>query len=402
MFQILPLRLQSPRQKSRIISTTRFIGEWASRVTCVVCCLAIGAVVLTRMGFTLDVVGLAMEALDTSTLRQLVPFRPTKRRDKSDRHVGIEYVATAYSLSGKTTSGRTVRRGVIAADPRVLPLGTRVRLEAGNYSGEYLVSETKSNLDVGITKRIGIWTPSEAEAKQFGERPINLTVLSYGTNRSPVALRESLETKRREKKLTAALFKKALALWEKFTRREVQESAEYYEKRLDLYDSARFNPIKFGPEDPNAKTFLDTYYERIRLQVDRQRGVISQSEHDEQLVKIVTEEREIADSAKYSPSEVARYHENVAKVQPTLALLQSRNWDAVLKIGMVLVALLGIALPFYLGYKKDRRERSTLYLERRKLELAEEGYGFQVAEMRLKIAQLEKQLRLSEKHLVIP
>ena len=357
---------------------------------------------LNRTDFNLDVVGLAMEAFDKSTLRQLVPFHPTKRRDKSDRSIEIEYVATAYSVSGRTTSGRMVRRGVIAADPRVLPLGTRVRLEAGDYSGEYLVSETKSDLSVGITKRIGIWTPSEAEAKQFGERPISLTVLSYGTNRSPVALRESLESKRREHKLAVALFKKALALWEKRTSREVKKSAEYYEKRPDLYDSARFNPIKFGPDDPNAKTFLDTYYERIRLQMDRQRGLISQSEHDERLVKIVAEEREIADSRKYSSSEVARYHENVAKVQATLGSLQNRNWDTALKFGMVLVALLGIALPFYLGYNKDRREKSTLALEKRKLELAEEGASFQVAEMRLKIAQLEKQLRLSEKHLVVP
>mgnify|MGYP003693616699 CR=1 FL=1 len=33
-------------------------------------------------------------------------------------------------------------KGLIAADPRVLPLGTRVRLEAGAYSGEYVVADT--------------------------------------------------------------------------------------------------------------------------------------------------------------------------------------------------------------------------------------------------------------------
>ena len=32
------------------------------------------------------------------------------------------YVATAYSLRGRTASGRYVSRGLIAADPRVLPL----------------------------------------------------------------------------------------------------------------------------------------------------------------------------------------------------------------------------------------------------------------------------------------
>jgi 3D (Asp-Asp-Asp) domain-containing protein len=49
------------------------------------------------------------------------------------------YIATAYSLRGRTASGQIVSKGLIAADPRVLPLGSRVRLEAGAYSGEYLV-----------------------------------------------------------------------------------------------------------------------------------------------------------------------------------------------------------------------------------------------------------------------
>src|SRR5205085_12454061 len=54
----------------------------------------------------------------------------------------LSFVATAYSLHGRTASGRLVSRGVIAADRRVLPIGTRVRLEAGAYSGEYIVADT--------------------------------------------------------------------------------------------------------------------------------------------------------------------------------------------------------------------------------------------------------------------
>jgi len=90
------------------------------------------------------------------------------------------YVATAYSLRGRTASGRFVSKGIIAADPRVLPLGSRVRLEAGNYSGEYLVADT-GGLVRG--KRIDIWTPSTREALRFGRRTVKLTVLSYGGKR---------------------------------------------------------------------------------------------------------------------------------------------------------------------------------------------------------------------------
>lgn len=87
------------------------------------------------------------------------------------------YVATAYSLRGRTASGRLVSKGLIAADPRFLPLGSRVRLDAGNYSGEYLVADTG-----GMVKgrRIDIWTPTSREAMRFGKRTVKLTVLSYG------------------------------------------------------------------------------------------------------------------------------------------------------------------------------------------------------------------------------
>ena len=87
------------------------------------------------------------------------------------------YVATAYSLRGRTASGQPVAKGLIAADPRHLPLGSRVRLEAGTYSGEYLVADTGSMVR---GKHIDIWTPSSREAMRFGRRPVKLTVLSYG------------------------------------------------------------------------------------------------------------------------------------------------------------------------------------------------------------------------------
>jgi 3D (Asp-Asp-Asp) domain-containing protein len=86
------------------------------------------------------------------------------------------YVATAYSLRGRTASGRMVAKGLIAADPRHLPLGSRVRIEAGSWSGEYLVADT-GTLVRG--KRIDIWTPSTRDAMRFGRRTVKLTVLSY-------------------------------------------------------------------------------------------------------------------------------------------------------------------------------------------------------------------------------
>ncbi|MDQ2937179.1 MAG: 3D domain-containing protein [Acidobacteriota bacterium] len=91
-----------------------------------------------------------------------------------------QYVATAYSLKGRTASGRMVSKGLIAADPSHLPLGSRVRLDAGGYSGEYLVADTGGAIK---GRRIDIWIPTTREALQFGRRAVKVTVLSYGGKR---------------------------------------------------------------------------------------------------------------------------------------------------------------------------------------------------------------------------
>jgi 3D (Asp-Asp-Asp) domain-containing protein len=87
------------------------------------------------------------------------------------------FVATAYSLRGKTASGLTTRRGIIAADPKVLPLGSIIRLRAGEYSGIYMV------LDTGLKVRgrlIDIWVSDYIEAIEFGRRKVRVEVLRYG------------------------------------------------------------------------------------------------------------------------------------------------------------------------------------------------------------------------------
>ncbi len=90
------------------------------------------------------------------------------------------FEATAYSLRGRTASGAPVSTGMIAADPRVLPIGSRVRIEAGSYTGEYLVADTGGAVK---GKRIDIWTPSSREAMRFGRRTVKLTVLQLGGKR---------------------------------------------------------------------------------------------------------------------------------------------------------------------------------------------------------------------------
>jgi len=94
------------------------------------------------------------------------------------------YTATAYSLRGRTATGVAPAQGMIAADPRVLPLGSRVRIEAGSYSGEYVVTDTGGGVK---GHRIDIWTPTSRDAMRFGRRAVKLTVLELGGRRSKTA-----------------------------------------------------------------------------------------------------------------------------------------------------------------------------------------------------------------------
>jgi 3D (Asp-Asp-Asp) domain-containing protein len=93
-----------------------------------------------------------------------------------------QVTATAYCQSGKTASGTHARRGIIAADPRVLPVGSVVRIEATNrsYSGIYTVMDTGARVK---GRKIDIFMPSCAKAREFGRRPVLMRVLRHGWDR---------------------------------------------------------------------------------------------------------------------------------------------------------------------------------------------------------------------------
>ena len=92
-------------------------------------------------------------------------------RAKSARASRGSFSATAYCLSGKTAMGHRVRRGIIAADPRVLRLGSTITINAGAWSGTYLVSDTGGGIK---GKRLDIWVPNCSEARRFGRRSVEV------------------------------------------------------------------------------------------------------------------------------------------------------------------------------------------------------------------------------------
>jgi 3D (Asp-Asp-Asp) domain-containing protein len=89
----------------------------------------------------------------------------------------VSFNATAYALQGRTRTGVHTRRGVIAADPRVIPLGSVVQIHTPGYTGLYTVHDTGKRIKGNV---IDLWVESPREARSFGRRQIKLHVLRLG------------------------------------------------------------------------------------------------------------------------------------------------------------------------------------------------------------------------------
>lgn len=93
-----------------------------------------------------------------------------------------QYIATAYCLDGKTASGAKTRKGTVAADHRLLPLGSIVRIQTPGlaYSGTYTVADTGPAMK---GRRIDLFIPDCRRAREFGRRPVSVRVIRRGPAR---------------------------------------------------------------------------------------------------------------------------------------------------------------------------------------------------------------------------
>jgi len=102
------------------------------------------------------------------------------------RKAGPEkFTALAYSIEGKSADGSKSCKGTVAADPSVLPLGSKIRVSgAGTYSGEYTVVDSGRNVK---GKVIDIYMSSVREARKFGKKKVDVEILEEShprTNRN--------------------------------------------------------------------------------------------------------------------------------------------------------------------------------------------------------------------------
>jgi 3D (Asp-Asp-Asp) domain-containing protein len=93
----------------------------------------------------------------------------------------LAFTATAYCKGTVTASGAAVRRGMAAADPDLLPVGSVIDVEVGDpkYDGIYSVLDTGPSVQ---GRHIDLYMWSCYEALDFGRRQVHLTVLRLGWN----------------------------------------------------------------------------------------------------------------------------------------------------------------------------------------------------------------------------
>lgn len=78
--------------------------------------------------------------------------------------------STGYSLSGHTSTGIPVSWGVVAVDPTVIPLGTRLTIPG---YGEGVAADTGSAVRGAD---IDLWFPTLAQARAWGRRTVTITL----------------------------------------------------------------------------------------------------------------------------------------------------------------------------------------------------------------------------------
>ncbi len=78
--------------------------------------------------------------------------------------------STGYALPGTTATGIPVGWGVVAVDPSVIPLGTRMYIPG---YGEGVAADTGGAVD---GREIDLWFPTRAQALAWGRRTVTITI----------------------------------------------------------------------------------------------------------------------------------------------------------------------------------------------------------------------------------
>jgi len=84
----------------------------------------------------------------------------------------IKFISTAYSHTGyRTATGIKPRRGVVAVDPRVIPMGTKLYIEGYGYG---IAADTGGAIK---GRKIDVFFETRAEALKWGRRTVSVQIM---------------------------------------------------------------------------------------------------------------------------------------------------------------------------------------------------------------------------------
>ena len=89
----------------------------------------------------------------------------------------ITVSATAYCSGTRTATGMAVRYGVVAVDPNVIPLGSRLYIEAANGTWIYGTAVAADTGGAVKGNKIDLYVESYSEAINFGRRTAKVYIL---------------------------------------------------------------------------------------------------------------------------------------------------------------------------------------------------------------------------------
>jgi 3D (Asp-Asp-Asp) domain-containing protein len=98
------------------------------------------------------------------------PSQPSPQAPVAKTGKTLTVVATAYSTRGTTATGIPTGYGIVAVDPTVIPLGTRMTIPG---YGEAVAADMGSAIK-GL--RIDVWVPTAAEAAQWQWKTVTITL----------------------------------------------------------------------------------------------------------------------------------------------------------------------------------------------------------------------------------
>ncbi len=107
-------------------------------------------------------------------------YSPPSLPESGQRIKTIKVFVTAYSSTPDqtdaspfiTANGTVVRDGLVAAN--FLPFGVRVRFPELYGDKEFVVAD---RMNARYNKRIDIWVPTRAQAKQFGKQYLDVEII---------------------------------------------------------------------------------------------------------------------------------------------------------------------------------------------------------------------------------